>query len=245
MADRGVDTAGRLSWTTASPDPSAVVLVLHGGRESSTDPVRGLQPAVLRMLPFAWSVAKAGRGRIAVARLIFGVQGWNGVRASPVADAELALEQVAARHPGVPVGLLGHSMGGRVALRVADDERVAAIAALAPWVTPSDRPHGHPGLQALLMHGTADRVTSPSASRRMAQALEGIGVRTTWRAVEGENHAMLRRAGLWHRTSAEFLRDALLPDQAIHDQAIHDQATHDQVTGDQATGDQATQERRD
>ena len=55
-------------------------------------------------------------------------------RPAPSPDTRLALEQIAAKYPGVPIGLLGHSMGGRVALHLADDERVSAIVALAPWV---------------------------------------------------------------------------------------------------------------
>ena len=98
--------------------PRAVVLVLHGGKSRSRRPVRPWHKgAVLRMVPFAGAVAKAGGGAIAVAMLRYAVRGWNGAaRPAPLADTRLALEQIAAKHPGVPIGLLGHSMGGRVAL---------------------------------------------------------------------------------------------------------------------------------
>ena len=145
-----------------------------------------------------------------MAALRYAVRGWNGDQASPVADTRLALEQIAAKYPGVPIGLLGHSMGGRVALHLADDERITAIAALAPWVEPKDRARWHRGLHVLFMHGSLDRMTSPKASRAMADAMERLGADVTYESVTGESHAMLRQARRWHRESADFLAAHLL-----------------------------------
>jgi dienelactone hydrolase len=203
-------SAARLLWPTEVEDPRAVVLVLHGGRSRGRGAVRPWQGAVLRMGPFATAVAEAGRGQIAVAALRYAVRGWNGDEASPLADTRLALEQVAARHPGVPIGLLGHSMGGRVALHLAADPRVHAIAALAPWVERPDRPLSHPGLHLLVMHGSLDRMTSARASREMATAIEGLGADVTYERVTGDTHAMLRRARHWHERSAGYLAQHLL-----------------------------------
>ena len=202
--------AARLLWPTEVEDPRAVVLVLHGGRSRGRGAVRPWQGAVLRMGPFATAAAEAGRGEIAVAALRYAVRGWNGDEASPLADSRLALEQVAARHPGVPIGLLGHSMGGRVALHLADDPRVHAIAALAPWVERPDHPLAHPGLHLLVMHGSLDRMTSARASREMANAIEGLGADVTYERVTGDAHAMLRRARYWHERSAGYLAQHLL-----------------------------------
>jgi alpha-beta hydrolase superfamily lysophospholipase len=202
--------AARLLWPTEVENPRAVVLVLHGGRSRGRGAVRPWQGAVLRMAPFASAVARAGRGEIAVASLRYAVRGWNGVEASPLADTRLALEQVAARYPGVPVGLLGHSMGGRVALHLADDPRIPAIVALAPWVERPDRPRSHPGLHLLVMHGSLDRMTSAKASRSMATAIEGLGADVTYERVTGDTHAMLRRAEHWHERSAGYLAQHLL-----------------------------------
>lgn len=202
--------APRLLWSTDVDEPRAVVLVLHGGKSRSNRRVRAWQGAVLRMAPFASAVADAGEGAIAVASIRYAVRGWNGATANPVADTRLALEQITAKYPGVPIGLLGHSMGGRVALHLADDERVSAIVALAPWLEPHDRARGHRGLHALFMHGTLDRMTSPRASRAMATAMADLGVDVTYDAVQGESHAMLRQAARWHRESAAFLAIHLL-----------------------------------
>ena len=202
--------APRLLWPTEIDQPRAVVLVLHGGKSRSNRPVRPWQGAVLRMSPFAGAIAHAGEGAIAVASLRYAVRGWNGDKASPVADTRLALEQIAAKHPGVPIGLLGHSMGGRVALHLADDERISAIAALAPWVEPKDQARWHRGLHVLFMHGTLDRMTSPRTSRAMADAMGALGADVTYDSVRGESHAMLHQAGRWHRETAAFLATHLL-----------------------------------
>jgi alpha-beta hydrolase superfamily lysophospholipase len=198
-------SAAELKWTHEADDPRGVVLVLPGGTSTSQVPASWWNLPVLRMLPFARAVAAEGHGDLSVAVLRYAVRGWNGAAASPVADAELALEQIAARHPGLPLGLLGHSMGGRVAFRLAGDERVSALVALAPWVERTDVARGHAGLRALVMHGTRDRITSPRNAKAMAEAMSALGVDVAWRPVEGETHGMLRQAGLWHREAARFL----------------------------------------
>lgn len=203
-------STAELRWTAEPADPTAVVLVLHGGREHSIAPVSWSQLPVLRMIPFARAVARVGEGRIAVARLKYAIRGWNEEAASPVPDARAALEQIRVRHPGVPIALLGHSMGGRVALSLAADPDVTAVVGLAPWVEPDDVARGGPGLQALLVHGTDDRMTDPRNTARMAGLLRDRGVEVTHVPVAGSKHAMLQHAGVWHRTAAEFLRDALL-----------------------------------
>lgn len=194
-----------LTWHSDADEPEAVVLVLHGGKSQSTSAAREWQPAVWWMRPFAEAVADAGGGRVAVARLRYAVRGWNGAAASPLVDTRNALQQVAARHPGVPVGLLGHSMGGRVALHLSGDERVRAVAALAPWVERPDVASVHPDLHVLVMHGTADRVTSAKASRLMAEAMAAQGADVTYEAVPGSTHAMLRPYRRWREEPARFL----------------------------------------
>jgi dienelactone hydrolase len=197
--------APELTWDAEVADPEAVVLVLHGGKSRSRRAARPWHPAVWWMRPFADAVVHAGEGRIAVARLRYALQGWNGADASPVADASNALQQVAALYPGAPIGLLGHSMGGRVVLHLTGDERVRAVAALAPWVDRPDLAHTHPGLHALVMHGSRDRITSARASRRMAEAMADQGADVTYELVPGATHAMLRPYRRWREDPARYL----------------------------------------
>ncbi len=120
---------------------SALVLVLHGGRSASREPTTAAQPAVLRMAPLAAAIRRAVRGSGAqVARPRFAVRGWNGAEASPAADLARLLAQAGHRFGQVPVVLIGHSMGGRAALRAAGHPLVTAVGAVAPWLPPGERP---------------------------------------------------------------------------------------------------------
>ncbi|MGI5169566.1 alpha/beta hydrolase [Spirillospora sp. CA-253888] len=203
--------APRLSMRGPSA-PRAVALLLHGGREHSREPATARQPAPLRMVPFALSLARAGRRHgLAVWTLGYRYRGWNDQEASPVPDALWALERLRETCPDVPVVLVGHSMGARTALRVAGDRQVRGVAALAPWV-----PRGEPveqlaGRRVLIMHGTDDRTTPPRASRAYAERARPLAAEVTYLSVPGEGHAMLRRPGLWHRRVTAFTLDCLDP----------------------------------
>lgn len=206
---------GPVHLTGHRPPPEqtvGVVLILHGGGEHGHHAVRPWSGPVLRMIPFAWAIrrrAKALRddlgGELAVLRLRNTVYGWNGDDASPLRDARRALDGLATAYPGRPVTLVGHSMGGRVALRLATDPRVSAIAALAPWIPEGEPVLGSPEQRFLLMHGHLDRVTDPRRTTAYAARLIERGVPARWRPVPGEGHAMLRSARTWHREVAEFV----------------------------------------
>jgi hypothetical protein len=190
---------------------TAVALVLHGGRENGTGPVPPWALAYLRMRPFADALVKAGgRSGLAVASLRYLVRGWNGDLQSPVPDARWALEQLRERFGEVEVGLVGHSMGGRTAIAVADDPSVRVVTALAPWIEPGDSPEPLTDRTALFMHGSADRVTSPVNSRAFAAQARAIAKQVTYVAVANDKHAMLHRARLWHEAAAAFTVEVLL-----------------------------------
>ncbi len=192
------------------PDAEAVVLVLHGGGEQGRSPVRWTSSPTVRMMPFAWAIDRAASGRLSVVRLKNAVFGWNEQEMSPVRDARWALDQIRRVHPGRPIALVGHSMGGRVALRLAGERDVVAVVGLAPWVHESDEVRGGPGLRALLLHGDRDRTTDPRASESMARAMRARGVDAAYRTIPHSGHAMLLRAPTWHRAAATYVRDALL-----------------------------------
>ena len=186
------------------------MLLLHGGMENHFSRARAFDPAVLRLIPFGRSVGRAGGGRIALASLRYAVRGWNGERESPLSDARWALDRIGERFGSVPVGLVGHSMGGRVALRVADNGRVRSVAALAPWL-----PRGEPipaldDRTVLLAHGTADRTTDPQATSELAVKLREEGVEVEQHEFIGGRHSMLFPAKPWHDVVAEFMVRTLL-----------------------------------
>ena len=202
--DRDVETKPDLQWFRRPDDARAVILVLHGGMPRSLDPVNRYGPTVARMIPFTWSLTRARRD-VAVALLRYAVRGWNGRSAHPVADARWALDRVAELYPGRPVAVVGHSMGGRTALHVMDHPAVDVVATLAAWVERRDPAHGRPGQSAFLGHGSSDRITSPAGSRVMAGRLRSQGVDVTLELVDGENHALLRKARWWHRRVTAYV----------------------------------------
>jgi pimeloyl-ACP methyl ester carboxylesterase len=180
-----------------------VALVLHGGRSTSVEPTRSRQLSVLRMIPFANALKRAGaKDGLAVARLRFAVRGWNGAERSPVADARWALGQLAERFPDTPVVLVGHSMGGRTALYVTGYPTVTGTVALAPWLERGDPVEQLAGRRLLIAHGTRDRMTSAPGSAAYARMARAAGAVVTYVGVEDDSHAMLRRASTWHQLTA-------------------------------------------
>lgn len=200
--------------TVAGPDGArAVALVLHGGRSSSRSKARARHLAVLRMRPFAASLLAAGASRgLAVARLRYALRGWNGELQSPVADARWALAQLHERFPDAPVALVGHSMGGRTAMYVADDPLVTSVVGLAPWLEDRDPVATMAGRRLLVLHGDRDRTTSAAASRRYVEAARGTARSAAFVSVRGDGHAMIGRPRVWHAVTASFVTAALLDD---------------------------------
>ncbi len=190
-------------------DPEAVVVILHGGTERSRVPVAWWRMTVLRMVPFATAIERRAGDRVAVLRLKNRVQGWNEPVKDAVVDARWALDRVRRALPGVPIALVGHSMGGRVALHLAADPDVAAVVALAPWVE-NDVRQPRPGTPVLLMHGTRDRTTDPRRTQVIARWFAEAGVPVRHIRVEGETHAMMRHSREWHEMVAHFLVGSLL-----------------------------------
>ena len=100
-------------------------------------------------------------------------------------------------------------MGGRTALRVADDAGVREVVALAPWLEPADPVRQLRGRQVLIAHGTADRITSPAASKAYARRAEAVAAGVEYVEIPGETHAMLRAVRTWNRLAIRGVRDGL------------------------------------
>ncbi|MFJ4830018.1 alpha/beta hydrolase [Streptomyces sp. NPDC088747] len=189
----------------------AAVLFLHGGRADGLAPSRPWHLAALRMRPFVGAVAAAvPEDSVLLAEVRYRLRGWNGGAADPLRDTRQALRELDRLAGDVPVVLVGHSMGGRAALRAAAEPRVRAVLALAPWI-----PDGEPVTQLrdkdlLALHGDRDRVTDPRASVSFVHRAQEAGARADVVLIPGGDHAMLRRGPAWHRTAgsavAGFLR---------------------------------------
>jgi hypothetical protein len=190
-----------LCATRAQSGPAGLVLVLHGGDEEASSRCRWWYPAVLRCRLLAWDVALRSRGRpFAVYRLQHARTGWEGDGGAPLADLDWALDEIARIVPGVPVTLLGHSMGARTAARRAGRRAVTGLVGLAPWLLDDDPVAQLAGRRLDIIEGTHDRVVLPATvfARRAGEA----GAVVTRRTVVGGGHMMLRHLGRWHRNAA-------------------------------------------
>ena len=186
-----------------------VALVLHGGRSHSFEPVEARHLSPARMVPFARLLHRAGKDRgLAVWILRNRVRGWNGDEMSPLKDARWALAKIREEHPGLPVYLLGHSMGGLTAICAADDPQVDAVVALAPWLDDATPATPLAGRKLLVVHGDQDRWTSPAASLRFSRRAAQEADVAQYVSLRGAGHFMFRRVRLWHTLATGFLMKA-------------------------------------
>ena len=188
--------------------PEAAVLVLHGGASRGDRMmVSPTQLSVVRMIPTARALARAGRGRLAVFRLLNSWRGWDSEH-TPVADAAWAMAQVREQYGDVPFGLVGHSLGGRAALLAGAHEGVESVVALNPWVYPDDTAD-LTGRRVLFVHGSRDRVARPERAEAVAANLARTAD-VDFVRIPGGKHAMLRHGREFDRRAAEFTTEALL-----------------------------------
>lgn len=187
----------------------SVVLVLHGGKAGSLQPTSERQLSYRRMVPMADAVHRAfGEHGVAVWLLRNRLRGWNEPRLDAVADARWALRRVRSEHPAARIVLVGHSMGARAALRVADTEGVTSVCALAPWIEPGEPVRQLAGRSVLLAHGDRDRWTIPRASFDYAVRARQVAREVGRFEVRGTGHAMLRRAPDWNGVVLSFVAGA-------------------------------------
>lgn len=205
-----ITSNGARLWTTSSPQaPSAAVLVLHGGSVDSAMRVGPLSVAALRLVPVARTVARL-IPTAAVHRLLFSIRGWNTDGAAVLRDARWAVAEIIRRHPGLPVVLVGHSLGGRVAMQtVRTDPAAVGAVGLAPWLVADDAVEGLAGVPLFVVQGTRDQtIPEPSTRAWLARAVrEGAQVESV--LIERGGHPMLRYSRRWHRLAADGVLSVL------------------------------------
>lgn len=193
-------------------EPRAVVLLLHGGQQDNTEPVQNKHASWWRMALLARSLRRfARREGFGLELLQYRLRGWNGpTDPSPVGDARWALTQIRNRHPGVPIVLVGHSMGGRTACRVADESGVLGVVGLAPWLPEGEPVAAMSGSCLHVQHGTADRWTSPRFSKEFVERSEPIARSASWQSLPGAGHFMFRHVSAWRRFTENSIGRILL-----------------------------------
>ena len=207
-------SSGALLSGPASPrDPRVGVLVLHGGSADSTAPVGRWSLAALRLVTVARAVARGVPGA-AVYRMRNSVRGWNGDGAAVLGDARWALEQIAERVPDRPVLLVGHSLGGRIAVHLAAESGrtggpVVGAVGLAPWLKPEDPVTGLRHLPIAVVQGTRDRMIPTPTTEPWLTRATAAGATIRRAVVADGEHTMLRHYRTWHRLAIESVGWAL------------------------------------
>jgi predicted esterase len=182
----------------APSGPDALILMLHGGRPSSVQALDARSASWLRSAWMQRSIApRAHEAGVGVWLVRYLERGWNG-GADRVADARWALEQVRAAHGDVPVLLLGHSMGARVAVHVADDPSVVGVVGLAPWWSGQDPVATLAGRSLMAAHGRRDRITSYPETVAYVERARRVATEATLHDMGPLGHSMLTGAEQWN-----------------------------------------------
>ena len=200
-----------ISVPSPADPPGSVVLVLHGGPEHGTRRCHWWMPQVLRCRMLARAVARRWQrrrvGPVAVYLLQHAWTGWDGDGRDALADLAWAMRLIDQRHPGVPLALLGHSMGARTAVRAADAVGVVGVVGLAPWLRAGDPVSPLVGRSLVVVQGTRDRELPAATTTVFLERVVAAGVPLRRESVRGGGHAMLFRMGTWSRRATMGLMD--------------------------------------
>jgi alpha-beta hydrolase superfamily lysophospholipase len=176
--------------------------MLHGGMADSHDPVDDRSASWRRSLWMQHQIAAGVRAHGASLWLLrYTRRGWNagaGPVPSPVPDARWALDEVRRELGPLPVVLLGHSMGARTAVAVADDPLVTGVVALAPWLPANEPVHPLAGKRFVAAHGRADRITSFRATEAFVRRAGSVASSAEMVDMGRVGHYMFRRRRRWN-----------------------------------------------
>jgi pimeloyl-ACP methyl ester carboxylesterase len=131
---------------------------------------------------------------LAFVEVKFRVRSWRRFEEC-VEDARAGLE----RAGDVPIVLVGFSMGGAIATRVAGDPRVRTVVGVCPWLPDQLDVSPLAGKRLAVVHGALDRAlpgipgVSPKLSRRGYQRAVAAGADGEYVSVPGGLHALALR----------------------------------------------------
>lgn len=203
---------GAVMRRTGPPD-GLPVLMVNGG---TARPLPGTWSASLE-----WLVERLARELPALAfcELRYRIKSWR-LLGMAIEDGRAA---IAAAADGRPAAVVGFSMGGAVAIAIADHPDVRAVIGLAPWIPDQLSVDGLEGRRFSVVQGSLDGVlpiipgVSPRSSRRGFARIQAAGVPGEYTLLRGAVHQIAYRgaremtmpsirAGAWARAVEDELR---------------------------------------
>lgn len=178
----------------------AVILMLHGGKQRSSQPVDWRSTSWHRAHAMQRTIAPAAQEQdVGTWLLRYRQRGWNASGGpSPLPDATWALDQIRGELGEVPVVLVGHSMGARTAVHVANHPQVVGVVALAPWLTADDPVHSLTDIAFAAAHGSRDRITSPRATADFVRRAQDIASSVELHDMGPVGHYMFKQVPQWN-----------------------------------------------
>lgn len=191
--------AGPTLTQYAAPETvTGAILMLHGGKENGQEIVDSRSLSWRRSAAMARAIAPGAEAAGAAVWLLrYRQRGWNG-GTGPVEDARWALDEVREQVGDLPIVLLGHSMGARTSVHVANDPQVRGVVALAPWLPKAEPVGALSGRTLVAAHGSRDRITSPAATRAYVERARAAGADASYLDMGRVGHYLLRRASAWN-----------------------------------------------
>ena len=190
--------------------PAAVVLVLHGGKDRSLTAVTARSLSWQRAAALGRTLGRRLHGDgVAVRLLRYRSVGWNGDGAEKIADARWALDGIRESLDEIPVVLVGHSMGGRTACRVADHTLVRGVVALAPWLPPDEPVAALAGRELHAAHGRRDRITRARDTRAYVERAAEVAGAASFTDMGDRGHYLLSGVRAWNDVAVDRVRRIL------------------------------------
>ncbi|MGL5824414.1 MAG: alpha/beta fold hydrolase [Nocardioides sp.] len=188
-------------------------MMLHGGKARSTTPVTGRSLSWRRSWAMQRVIAPdAHQQGVSVWLTKYAVAGWNAGAPdgpAPVPDARWALDRLRAELGQIPVVVLGHSMGARTAVAIADDPLVIGVVALAPWFPPQEPVQSLTGKHLVALHGRRDRITSYAHTRDFVRRTAGVAASSELIDMGDLGHYLIKGREQWNTMAFSQCRNLL------------------------------------